>query len=515
MLAVQASASVLPVTAGPTLAGPQRAGTTTAIVTDEPTGLRADTVALGVAGCIDGAGTPGGTTARATRWSILGGAVSGTALRADLVPAVGDGAGWRLRTSVAGLRVEGRALTLAAGASAPVGDWGILRAQATLEKAAPGGVRWWRSALQLRLISAHAGFAAGTTFLIGWALADREPLTLPPPVKPPAPTTSSTAATPAKRKAPAAPPHAPAQHTASPSHGALAVPRSIPPLAVRTQIRLRPAKVAHATPQAGQPLRGTPPLGPGNYAFPVAGDVSWGDTYGAERSDVSGGWHHGDDLFAPLGTPVVAVTDGTVFSVGWNRVGGWRLWLLDSSGDEFYYAHLSGYTALGANGRHVVRGEVLGYVGNTGDAVTTPTHLHFEIHPSSLLYLGYDGAVDPTTYLDHWTRPTRVRTLPPVPLPGSAPSGWGAVADFRRLLTIRPMRHRTAHRVPAGSNTPVAALPGLTGRPNVLALERRAAAPLARPGQTGNDGKAAVVAGILLVAAALVALLYTVRSSRD
>ena len=51
---------------------------------------------------------------------------------------------------------------------------------------------------------------------------------------------------------------------------------------------------------------------------------SVGDTFGAARSDVSGGWHHGDDIFAPYGTPVLAVAHGVVFSVGWDGVGGWR-----------------------------------------------------------------------------------------------------------------------------------------------------------------------------------------------
>jgi len=47
-------------------------------------------------------------------------------------------------------------------------------------------------------------------------------------------------------------------------------------------------------------------------------------------------------------------------------------------------------------------GTVLGFVGNTGDAEGTPYHLHFEVHPVSLLSLGYDGAVDPTPYLKAW-----------------------------------------------------------------------------------------------------------------
>ena len=185
----------------------------------------------------------------------------------------------------------------------------------------------------------------------------------------------------------------------------------------------------------------TPLLGPGVRTFPVVGDVAWGDTYGAERSDVPGGWHHGDDLFAPLGTPVVAVTDGVVFSVGWNRVGGWRLWLLDAEGNQYYYAHLSGYSALARNNHHVRRGQVLGFVGNTGDAITTWPHVHFEVHPNATLYLGYDGAVDPTRYLAAWTRIGHVSSVPPpVPLPSGAPSGEGAIKDFRALLAIRPMK---------------------------------------------------------------------------
>ncbi len=66
--------------------------------------------------------------------------------------------------------------------------------------------------------------------------------------------------------------------------------------------------------------------------FPVYGESSYSDTFGAVRGDVSGGWHHGDDIFAPLGAPILAVAHGTVFSVGWNKIGGWRLWLRDDRG---------------------------------------------------------------------------------------------------------------------------------------------------------------------------------------
>jgi hypothetical protein len=153
----------------------------------------------------------------------------------------------------------------------------------------------------------------------------------------------------------------------------------------------------------------TPKLTAGGYVFPVYGSSSFIDTFGAFRGDVAGGWHHGDDIFAALGSPLLAVSHGTVFSVGWNRVGGWRLWLRDDKGNEFYYAHLSAYSPLAVNGAIVQAGDVLGFVGDTGDAQGTPFHLHFEVHPVGLLGLGYDGAVDPTSYLLGWEHLKDVR----------------------------------------------------------------------------------------------------------
>jgi hypothetical protein len=141
------------------------------------------------------------------------------------------------------------------------------------------------------------------------------------------------------------------------------------------------------------------------------------DTFGSPRADVS--YHHGDDLFAPLGAPVLACATGTVFSVGWNEIGGNRLWVRDAQGNEFYYAHLSAYTPLARNGAQVQAGDVLGFVGNTGDAEGTPYHLHFEIHPVGRLYLGYDGAVDPTAYLTAWEHLQDLRF--------DAGSGWTPV----------------------------------------------------------------------------------------
>jgi hypothetical protein len=136
------------------------------------------------------------------------------------------------------------------------------------------------------------------------------------------------------------------------------------------------------------------------YVFPVYGSASFTDDFNAARAHT--GWHHGNDIFAPLGSPVLAVADGTLFSVGWNTVGGHRLWLRDRQGNEYYYAHLSAYSPLAFDGAEVRAGDVIGFVGDSGDAAGTPYHLHFEIHPTALLGLGYDGVVNPYRYLLAW-----------------------------------------------------------------------------------------------------------------
>jgi len=162
--------------------------------------------------------------------------------------------------------------------------------------------------------------------------------------------------------------------------------------------RIAPTTTVHLQ----KPLRVTPPLGQRGYVFPLLGPYpAFSSTFAVPR-DV--GWHHGDDLFAPRGAPILAVANGVVFSVGWNRIGGWRLWLRDRSGNLFYYAHLDHYSPLAVNGRRVKAGQVLGYVGTSGDARTTPPHLFFEINPASLTGLGYDGTVDPTSYLQSWRK---------------------------------------------------------------------------------------------------------------
>jgi murein DD-endopeptidase MepM/ murein hydrolase activator NlpD len=286
--------------------------------------------------------------------------------------------------TISSLTVLGAAASVAPNGRVALGDWGYLVTleQGTDSSSGAGGTQGFHgfvTALAVHLTAPHGSLPAGSEIQIGYAEANVQASVAPPP-KPIAPGPVKKQAEHAKRKqTPIAP---------EPTGGAK---RTSPPLVTQGPTGLQPHLTA------------------GGYVFPVYGPSSFGDTFGAFRGDVAGNWHHGDDIFAPLGAPILACADGLVFSVGWNDVGGNRLWLRDSQGNEFYYAHLSAFTPLARNGMHVKAGEMLGFVGNTGDAQGTPTHLHFEVHPSSLLFMGYDGAVNPTPYLEAWKHLQDVR----------------------------------------------------------------------------------------------------------
>ena len=97
-----------------------------------------------------------------------------------------------------------------------------------------------------------------------------------------------------------------------------------------------------------------PKLTAGRYVFPVYGPTSYIDTFGAKRADVT---------LPPrrrhLRHARAAAHGGHrrhVFSVGWNKIGGNRLWLVDKAGNQFYYAHLSAFSINAVNGAHVKAG---------------------------------------------------------------------------------------------------------------------------------------------------------------
>ena len=284
--------------------------------------------------------------------------------------------------TISSLTVLGSAAAVAPNGRVELGDWGYLVTleQGTDVSSGAGGTQGFHgfvTALAVHLTAPHGALPAGSEIRIGYAESNVQTSVGPPP-KPVAPGPVAKQPEHAKRK--------------------------------QTPVAPEPTKNGRSSPPLlAMPTGLQPRLTAGGYVFPVYGPVSYGNTFGAFRGDVAGNWHHGDDIFAPLGAPILACADGLVFSVGWNDVGGNRLWLRDSEGNEFYYAHLSAFTPIARNGMHVKAGEMLGFVGNTGDAQGTPTHLHFEVHPSALLFMGYDGAVNPTPYLDAWKHLQDVR----------------------------------------------------------------------------------------------------------
>jgi len=130
-----------------------------------------------------------------------------------------------------------------------------------------------------------------------------------------------------------------------------------------------------------------------SLGFPVAGRDMTGirSRFGAPR-DGGRREHHGVDIFAPRGTPVVAAVAGQVSRVRTSGLGGNVVWLRESGLDRrLYYAHLDRQAVV--EGAWVEPGDTLGFVGNTGNARTTPPHLHFGI------YLRGVGPVDPHFHL--------------------------------------------------------------------------------------------------------------------
>jgi len=146
---------------------------------------------------------------------------------------------------------------------------------------------------------------------------------------------------------------------------------------------------------------------PSTFVFPVLGEVSFADTWGAPRMPGSpdAHWHEGTDIMAPEGREVVAVENGTLFKVGGDAgLGGLRLWLHGESGIDYYYAHFSGFAPSMVDGASVAAGTVVGHVGSTGNASGGPAHVHFEVHPGGTL------PINPYPLLkSSWGR----RTMPP------------------------------------------------------------------------------------------------------
>jgi murein DD-endopeptidase MepM/ murein hydrolase activator NlpD len=131
---------------------------------------------------------------------------------------------------------------------------------------------------------------------------------------------------------------------------------------------------AMARERAAGKLTWTPP-GPNGMAFPVRGIHYYSNTWGAARS---GGRHHkGTDVMAPRGTPIVAVLGGMA-RVHSSGLGGKSVTITSDSGWQFYYCHMNGYAISGGRVR---TGQLIGWVGSTGNARGGSPHLHFQMGP--------------------------------------------------------------------------------------------------------------------------------------
>jgi hypothetical protein len=185
------------------------------------------------------------------------------------------------------------------------------------------------------------------------------------------------------------------------------------------QVRIQPELLSAA--RYTITIRAGPSLG-----FPVqgAGNDAIRSRWGADR-DGGRRRHEGIDIFAPRGTPVLAAVPGRIVNVGETGLGGLVVWLHDSERNQnLYYAHLD--RQLATEGDEVRQGDTLGFVGNTGNARTTPSHLHFGI------YRRGEGAIDPFPFV--WRTPA---DLPAVEVDSGNLGGWVRVASPGLALTGR------------------------------------------------------------------------------
>jgi peptidoglycan LD-endopeptidase LytH len=142
-------------------------------------------------------------------------------------------------------------------------------------------------------------------------------------------------------------------------------------------------------------------VGP-SVGFPVSSaKANPGSFWGASR-DGGKRSHEGVDIFAPKGSPAIASADGIITGVKEGGIGGKVVWMRPDGKDYYlYYAHLD--KQLVQVGQVVKKGDVVGTVGNTGNARYTPSHLHFGVYTAS-------GPVDPYPFINK-----EVRTAPAVP----------------------------------------------------------------------------------------------------
>jgi murein DD-endopeptidase MepM/ murein hydrolase activator NlpD len=140
-----------------------------------------------------------------------------------------------------------------------------------------------------------------------------------------------------------------------------------------------------------------PPTGIDNLMLPVFG-VKPSDlirSFGMHRS--GGRLHQALDIMARRNTPVIAANDGTIVDISVNPLGGNTIYQLDPAGEyTYYYAHLQRYAKGIKEGSRVAKGQIIGFVGTTGNAPPNLPHLHFAVYKLKALGQFHQGTpIDP------------------------------------------------------------------------------------------------------------------------
>lgn len=200
--------------------------------------------------------------------------------------------------------------------------------------------------------------------------------------------------------------------------------------------------------------------------FPVAGEATYSDDWHAPRSTPVPHDHEGTDVFAAKGTPVVASADGKLTVQRDSAVGGNAVRITEADGTYYYYAHLDRFAVGIEDGNRVRKGDIIGFVGRTGNAEGGAPHLHFEIHPRG------GAAVPPVPYLDRWLSEAMATASTMRAQPGAADS----------VVTLRPTRGNSG-----------------AGKASVDALLRPASAARPLPDGTSLDPSSGLeISGVVL-----------------
>jgi len=209
-----------------------------------------------------------------------------------------------------------------------------------------------------------------------------------------------------------------------------------------------PAGAAPPDPQPAPELAVVPPIN--SFPIPAPYEASFSDDWHACR-DGCRRQHKGNDIFAAEGTPIVAVEPGVIAKVDGtdDSNGGLSIWLVGDSGVAYWYAHNSANYVTA--GQRVGRGQLIGRVGHTGNARTTPSHIHFQVNRCGELSSSEPCTVDPFGFLSRWS-------------PGQVGGGADALGLYRRSQASAELRIEGGSALPAfrygqapeGSTLPVA-----------------------------------------------------------